>query len=46
MNLAMGAAELALWEWDIVHDEIWSTEKGRELFGIDQDGANQFRPPS
>ena len=34
MNLAIGAAELALWEWDIVHDEIWSTEKGRELFGI------------
>jgi two-component system, LuxR family, sensor kinase FixL len=34
MNLAIGAAELALWEWDIVHDEIWSTEKGRALFGI------------
>ena len=34
MNLAIDAAELALWEWDIVHDEIWSTEKGRELFGI------------
>ena len=29
MNLAMSAAELALWEWDIVHDEIWSTDKGR-----------------
>jgi len=34
MDLAMSAAELGLWEWDIVHDEIWSTEKGRELFGI------------
>ena len=34
MNLAMSAAELGLWEWDIVHDEIWSTEKGRALFGI------------
>ena len=34
MNLAMSAAELALWEWDIVHDEIWSTENGRALYGI------------
>ncbi|MDD5321468.1 MAG: ATP-binding protein [Methylococcales bacterium] len=34
MDLAMSAAELALWEWDIVHDEIWSTDKGRTLFGI------------
>ena len=34
MNLAMSAAELGLWEWDIVHDEIWSTDKGRALYGI------------
>jgi C4-dicarboxylate-specific signal transduction histidine kinase len=25
---------LGLWKWDIVHDEIWSTDKGRSLFGI------------
>ncbi len=37
MNLAMSAAELALWEWDIVHDEIWSTDKGRALYGISID---------
>jgi len=30
----MSAAELALWEWDIVHDEIWSSDNGRALFGI------------
>jgi len=34
MSLAMSAAELGLWEWDIVHDEIWSTDNGRALFGI------------
>ena len=36
MNLAMSAAELALWEWDIVHDEIWCTDNGRALYGIDR----------
>jgi signal transduction histidine kinase len=36
MNLAMSAAELGLWEWDIVHDEIWSTDNGRDLYGIDR----------
>lgn len=34
MSLAASAAELGLWEWDIVHDKIWSTDKGRSLFGI------------
>lgn len=34
MSLAINAAELALWEWDIVHDEIWSSNNGRALFGI------------
>lgn len=34
MTLAISAAELTLWEWDIVHDEIWSTDNGRDLYGI------------
>lgn len=34
MSLAASAADLRLWEWDIVHDEIWSTDKQRMLFGI------------
>jgi two-component system sensor kinase FixL len=42
MNLAIDAAGLAPWEWDIVHDEIWSTEKGFELFGIDVRGRISF----
>jgi PAS domain S-box-containing protein len=34
MRLAANAADLSLWEWDIVRDEIWVTEKGRERTGI------------
>lgn len=34
MSLAISAAELGLWEWDIVHDEIWSNDNGRTLYGI------------
>lgn len=34
MNLAARAAELGLWVWDIERDGIWSTDKGRELFGF------------
>ncbi len=34
MSLAASAAELRLWEWDIVHDEIWSTDKDYQLYGI------------
>jgi signal transduction histidine kinase len=34
MRQAASAADLSLWEWDIVRDEIWTTEKGRERAGI------------
>jgi C4-dicarboxylate-specific signal transduction histidine kinase len=34
MQLAARAADLSLWEWDVVRDEIWTTEKGRERAGI------------
>jgi two-component system, LuxR family, sensor kinase FixL len=33
-SLAAIAAQLRLWEWDIVHDEIWSTDKDHRLYGI------------
>jgi two-component system, LuxR family, sensor kinase FixL len=36
MGLAARAAELAMWMWDIPRDEIWTTDKGRELFGFTQ----------
>jgi two-component system, LuxR family, sensor kinase FixL len=34
MRLAASAADLSLWEWDIIQDEIWTTERGRERAGI------------
>ncbi|MGR8951164.1 MAG: ATP-binding protein [Gammaproteobacteria bacterium] len=34
MTLAASAADLRLWEWDIVRDEIWSTDKNPNLFGL------------
>jgi two-component system, LuxR family, sensor kinase FixL len=34
MELAANAAELGMWMWDILRDEIWITDKGRALFGF------------
>src|SRR5262249_46978443 len=34
MDLAASAADLGLWVWDIVRDEIWVSEKERDLFGF------------
>src|SRR5262245_40512124 len=34
MELAASAAEMGMWMWDIVRDEIWITDKGRALFGF------------
>ncbi|HEV2842989.1 MAG TPA: PAS domain-containing protein [Chthoniobacterales bacterium] len=34
MSLAASAANLGLWVWDVGQDNIWITEKGRELFGF------------
>jgi PAS domain-containing protein len=34
MDLAASAADLGLWVWDIARDEMWTTDKRRELFGF------------
>jgi len=34
MELAASAAQLGLWAWDIARDEIWATDKARELLGF------------
>jgi two-component system, LuxR family, sensor kinase FixL len=34
MSLAAGAAQLALWRWDIPRDLVWVSPSGRRLFGI------------
>ena len=33
MSLAARAANLSLWEWDIIQDEVWVTEAGRARVG-------------
>ncbi len=37
MSLAAEAANLGMWVWDVVKDEIWMTDKGRALFGFAPD---------
>src|SRR5258708_1887526 len=37
MSLAAEAANLGMWVWDVVKDEIWMTDKGRVLFGFTPD---------
>src|SRR4030095_3791082 len=34
INLAINAANLGLWVWNIQDDELWVTEKWRRLFGF------------
>jgi two-component system sensor kinase FixL len=46
MELAASAAELGMWMWDIVCNEIWITDKGRALFGLapsEKIDFNRFR---
>jgi PAS domain S-box-containing protein len=35
LELAANAAELGMWMWDIIHNDIWITDKGRALFGFE-----------
>jgi PAS domain S-box-containing protein len=37
MSLAAEAANLGMWVWDVMRDEIWITDKGRALFGFAPD---------
>jgi len=34
MQLAVQAADLGLWEWDVVRDEVWATEASRRRVGV------------
>ncbi len=34
MSLAAGAAQLALWRWDIARDAVWVSPSGRRLYNI------------
>jgi two-component system, LuxR family, sensor kinase FixL len=37
MSLAAEAANLGMWVWDVVRDEVWTTDKGRAMFGFAPD---------
>jgi PAS domain S-box-containing protein len=42
MSLAAEAANLFPWTWDILRDEVWVTDKGRELFGFTESEPLDF----
>jgi len=42
LNLAADSANLGMWEWDIVRDEIWITDKGRAMLGFDSSEKLDF----
>ncbi len=42
MDLAAQAAGLALWEWDIVRNEVWLSPRGREMYGYTPDERIDF----
>jgi two-component system sensor kinase FixL len=42
LNLAADSANLGMWEWDIAHDEIWITDKGRAMLGFESSEKLDF----
>jgi PAS domain S-box-containing protein len=34
MSLAVESAQLALWDWDMANDRVWTTDEGRKFFGV------------
>lgn len=42
MQLAASAADLRLWEWDMVRDEVWSTDRNRALYGFSESERISF----
>ena len=42
LNLAADSANLGMWEWDIAHNEIWITDKGRAMLGFDSSEKLDF----
>lgn len=43
LKLSADAAKLALWEWDIAADDIWVSDNGRELYGVERGTKIDFR---
>ena len=41
-GLAAEAGDLAMWVWDVSGNQMWMTERGRSLFGVDPDARLDF----
>ena len=39
LELAAGAGDLGLWDWDVARDDVWMTRECRTLFGYGADEA-------
>jgi two-component system, LuxR family, sensor kinase FixL len=35
MSLAVGSAQMALWDWDLTANRVWMTDDGRKFFGFE-----------
>jgi PAS domain S-box-containing protein len=42
MGLAAEAGNLAMWVWDVSGNQVWMTERGRSLFGLEPDARLDF----
>jgi PAS domain S-box-containing protein len=42
MGLAAEAGNLAMWVWDVSGNDVWMTEAGRSLFGLEPDARLDF----
>ena len=42
MGLAAEAGDLAMWVWDVSGNDLWMTERGRSLFGLEPDARLDF----
>jgi PAS domain S-box-containing protein len=42
MRLAADAGNLAMWVWDVSGNDVWMTEPGRSLFGLEPDARLDF----
>ena len=43
MRLAVAAAQIGLWDWDIPHDALWASDRARELYGLQPDEPVNFQ---
>ena len=42
MGLAAEAGNLTMWVWDVSHNHVWMTERGRSLFGLAPEASLDF----